>query len=63
MVACSAEKARELMKQHRVIEMNQEAYDEFVAAMDEPVRSASALAAKAIEDYKSSIRSDGTLDW
>ena len=63
MVACSAEKARELVKQQRVIEMTQEAYDEFAAAMDEPVRSAPTLAAKAIENYSTRVRSDGTLDW
>jgi uncharacterized protein (DUF1778 family) len=63
MVACSAEKARELMEQHRVIAMTQEAYDEFVTAMIEPVHTPTPLAVAIIEDYAASVRKNGTLDW
>ena len=63
MVACSAEKARELLEQYRVISVTQEAYDEFVRALSEPVQPATPLAVASIEDYAASIREDGTLDW
>lgn len=63
MVACSAEKARELMEQHRVIAMTQESYDEFVTAMGEPVQTATPFAVAIIENYAASAGKDGTLDW
>ncbi len=63
MIATSAEKARQLVEQHRVIAMTQSAYDEFVAALNEPdIGSAPPLARKLIGDYAASVREDGTLD-
>src|SRR5438270_3490738 len=64
MVSCSADRAREMLEQQRVITMSQTAFDAFVAALDDPeIRPASPLAAQAIEEYASSIREDGTFDW
>jgi uncharacterized protein (DUF1778 family) len=64
MVATSAEKARQIVEQHRVITMSQSAYDEFATALDDPeIRPAPPLAAKLIDEYNASVREDGTLDW
>src|SRR6266852_4082494 len=64
MVSSSAERARELLEQQRVISMSQSAFDTFAAAMDEPeIRPATPLAAQAIGEYAASIREDGALDW
>src|SRR5579862_6657657 len=64
MVSTSAEKARQLVEQHRVITMGQSSYNEFVAALDDPeIRPAPPLAAKLIEEYAAGVREDGSLDW
>lgn len=64
MVSCSAEKARELLEQKRVITMSQAAFDAFASALDDPdVRPATPLAAQAIEVYAAGVRENGTLDW
>lgn len=64
MVACSAEKARELVEQHRVITMSQAAFDEFVTALNDPeIQPAPPLAAKLIKKYAESIMEDGSFDW
>ncbi len=64
MVACSAQKARELVEQHRVIAMSQTAFDTFVAALDEPAtREATPTAKKIIGEYAAGKREDGSFDW
>jgi uncharacterized protein (DUF1778 family) len=63
MISTSAQRARELVEQERVITMSQEAFDAFVAALEQPARPATPLAAKIIEDYAATIREDGTFDW
>ena len=64
MVACSAERAREMLERQRVITMSQTAFDAFVAALDEPeIRPATPLAARAIEEYAAAIKEDGTVGW
>jgi uncharacterized protein (DUF1778 family) len=64
MVATSAEKARELIAQHRILTMSQASYDEFVAALSDPeIRPAPPLAERLIREYAASAREDGRLDW
>ena len=64
MVATSAEKARQIVEQHRVVIMGQSAYDTFVTALDDrEIRSATPLAARLIDEYTASVREDGTLEW
>jgi uncharacterized protein (DUF1778 family) len=64
MVATSAARARELMEQHRVITMSQTAFDEFVAALNDPeIRPAPPLAKQLIAEYAAGVQADGTLDW
>lgn len=64
MIATSAERARQLVEQHRLITMSQASYDEFVAALNNPeVSPATPLAARLIDEYATGVREDGTLDW
>jgi uncharacterized protein (DUF1778 family) len=64
MVATTAEKARQLVEQHRVITLSQSAYDEFTAALNDPeIRPVSPFADKLIDDYAVAVRADGSLDW
>jgi uncharacterized protein (DUF1778 family) len=64
MVACSTDKAREIVEQQRIIAMSQSAFDAFAIALsDTEIRPATALAALAIEEYAASVREDGTFGW
>jgi len=63
LVTTAAEKARLLVEQHRVITMSQEAFDEFVTALQQPARPISPLAAEVMEDFAKTVRPDGMFDW
>src|SRR5258708_15629896 len=63
LVTTSAEKARQLVEQHRVITMSQAAYDEFAAALQQPARQITPLAAEVFKDFAGTVRADGTFDW
>jgi uncharacterized protein (DUF1778 family) len=63
LVTTSAEKARQLVAQNRVITMSQVAFDEFAAALDQPARPITPLAAEVFDDFLGTIRADGTFDW
>ena len=56
-VACSTERAREMLEHGRVITMSPTAFDGFVAALDDPeIRPATSPAAQAIQDYAAEIK-------
>src|SRR5437763_15046065 len=63
LVTTSAEKARQLVEQHRVITMGQAAYDEFATALQQPARPITPLAAEVFNDFAGTVRADGTFDW
>jgi uncharacterized protein (DUF1778 family) len=64
MVACSTERAREILEQQRVITMSQTAFDAFAVALsDSKSRPATPLAARAIEEYAAGINKDGSFGW
>ena len=63
LVTTSAEKARQLVEQHRVITVSQAAYEEFEAALAQPARAITPLAAEVLDDFADTVRADGTFDW
>ena len=63
LVTTSAEKARQLVEQHRFITMSQAAYEEFVAALEQPARPITPLAAEVFDDFAGTVRADGSFDW
>lgn len=63
LVTTSAEKARQLVEQHRVIAMSEAAYEEFVAALNQPARPITPLAAEVLNDFAGTVQDDGSFDW
>jgi uncharacterized protein (DUF1778 family) len=64
MVACSTDRAREILEQQRVITMSQTAFDAFSEALADPeIRPITPLAANAIEEYIECSKADGTFGW
>ena len=56
-VACSTERAQEMLEHGRVITMSQATFDAFVAVLDDPeIRPATSPAAQAIKDYATEIK-------
>jgi uncharacterized protein (DUF1778 family) len=63
MVSSSAQRARELLEQERVITMSQAAFDAFAAALEQPAHPITPLAAEVFDDFADTVRADGTFDW
>ena len=63
LVTTSAEKARQLVEQHRIITMSQAAYEEFTAALEQPARPITPLSVEVFDDFAGTVRADGSFDW
>lgn len=63
LVTTGAEKARQLVEQHRVITMSQAAFDELATALEQPPRPIPPLAAEVLSDFAGTVREDGAFDW
>ncbi|HET6386991.1 MAG TPA: DUF1778 domain-containing protein [Armatimonadota bacterium] len=62
MVTSSIARARELLRDERIISMSQAAFDAFSASLADPeTRRAGPRAAHAIKEYAASLREDGTF--
>ena len=63
LVTTGAERARQLVEQHRVITMSQTAFEEFAAALEQPARPITPLAAEVLDDFADTTRAGETFDW
>src|SRR5258708_12812060 len=61
LVTTSAEKARQLVEQHRVITMSQAAYDEFAAALQQPARPITPISTEVSTDSTVTVTKDWTF--